>query len=262
MPRISAPLLALFQRYLGWYLPRHVHGVRLSPAGWASPSLAPDQPLVVYANHPSWWDPLIFLFLSNRFWPGRSHYGPIDATAAERYGFFRRLGFFAVERGSRAGARRFLETSSAILARPSTALWITPQGELVDPRERPVRLEPGLAALARRLERGTFLPLALELPFWDEKLPEVLVRFGEPVDLQGPEGPILRSRGEEGRELLTRRLEETQDALARDVRAREEAAFDTLLTGSAGPGGVYDLWRRFKARWRGERFDPAHGGNP
>lgn len=259
VPQIWTPLLAGFQRYLRGYLARHVHAVRRSRTGSAPPRVSPEEPLVVYANHPSWWDPLIFLFLSDRFWPERSHYGPIDAEAARRYKFFRRLGFFGVEQGTRAGARTFLETSSAILERPSTALWITPQGDFTDPRNRPVRLEPGLVALARRLERGTFVPLALELPFWQEKLPEVLVRFGEPVSLRGPEAEALRSRGDEGRELLARRLEDTQDALALEARARRETAFDTLLSGAAGPGGVYDLWRRAKAWIRRERFEPEHG---
>lgn len=254
IPRISTPLLALFRRYLRWYLPRHVHGVRLSRNGGAPPGLPPEEPLVVYANHPSWWDPLIFLYLSARFWPGRSHYGPIDAAAAERYGFFRRLGFFGVERGTRAGARTFLETSSAILDQPSSALWITPQGTFVDPRDRPVRLEPGLAALARRLGRGTFVPLALEMPFWEEKHPEVLVRFGEPFTVNARDASSnVRS------EDLARRLEDAQDALAVEARERRPGDFETLLSGSAGPGGVYDLWRRLKARWRGERFDPEHG---
>ena len=69
----------------------------------------------------------------------------------------------------------------AWLERPDAALGITPEGRFSDPRERPVRLEPGLAHLARRLDRGVFLPLALEYPFWQERTPEALACFGAPV---------------------------------------------------------------------------------
>jgi hypothetical protein len=54
-------------------------------------------------------------------------------------------------------------------------------------------------------------------------------------------------------------LEETQDALACDAMSHDPARFETVLTGSAGVGGVYDAWRRVRAAARGERFVAEHG---
>lgn len=259
VPKISPRLLAPFHRYNRWYLGRHFHALRLSRAGRPPAALlaGPTAPLVIYLNHPSWWDPLVALALSDRLFGAYRSYGPIEAQAVERYGFFRRLGFFGVDRGTAAGARRFLRTSLALLERPATALWITPEGQFRDPRERPVELESGLAHLARHLARrlghGLFLPLALEYPFWEESSPEVLARFGEPVsivDLDGGPAQITAA--------LAAHLEATQDALASEARARRPEAFESLLAGRAGVGGVYDLWRAFKARLRGERFDREH----
>ena len=34
--------------------------------------------------------------------------------------------------------------------------------------------------------------------------------------------------------------------------------FTTLIGGTAGVGGVYDRWRRLRARIRGEVFHPEH----
>ena len=42
--------------------------------------------------------------------------------------------------------------------------------------------------------------------------------------------------------------------------ARDPAAFEVMLAGRAGVGGVYDLWRAAKAAVRGERFNRQHGG--
>lgn len=254
LPEIRPWLLGLFRRYNRGYLRRHFHALRLSRAGRPPLAALAGKPLVVYLNHPSWWDPLVALFLAAELFGDRRSYGPIEAEAVERYGFFRRLGFFGVDRRSTAGARRFLETATAVLERPDTALWITPEGRFTDPRERPVRLETGLAHLARRLDRGVFLPLALELPFWDERTPEVLMRFGAPLPAAGLEGRV-----DEIDTALAAGLEAAQDGLARESRARQQEDFEVLLPGRAGVGGVYDLWRSLAARLRGEHFLREHG---
>jgi len=259
LPEVRPWLLRLFRRFNRGYLRRHFHALRLSRAGRppgssvGGASLA-GEPLVIYLNHPSWWDPLVALCLAGELFGDRRSYGPIEARAAERYGFFRHLGFFGVERGTIAGARRFVDTATALLERPDTALWITPEGRFTDPRQRPVRLEPGLAHLARRLDHGVFLPLAVELPFWEERTPEALVYFGAPLPAAG-----LRGRPGEITAVLAAGLEAAQDALAREARERREEAFEVLLSGRAGVGGVYDLWRSLAARLRGEHFQREHG---
>ena len=252
--RRSPILFAWFTWYARRYLSKHFHAVRVSRQGRPK---APDaDPIVILLNHPSWWDPMVGLALTALF-PLRQHYAPIDAAALKGYGFFQRLGFFGVEQGTARGAAAFLRTSLRVLSAPGRALWVTGQGHFVDPRDRPVSLRPGVAHLARRLERGTILPLALEYPFWEERHPEALAFFGEPVDLaRGPDGPETT---EEWNRLLEGSLEATQDRLALEARARSPDAFEVVVAGRVGIGGVYDLWRRLKARLRGKRFSGAHG---
>lgn len=265
LPTVSPRLFAAFARYARWYLRRHFHAVRLAASVPAVPAVPPDAALVVYLNHPSWWDPLLALTLAATHFPERTHHGPIDAAMLERYGFFRRLGFFGVEPGTVAGARRFLRLADALLARPGTALWITPQGEFTDPRRRPVRLRPGLGRAARRLvDRpggAVLLPLAVEYPFWEERFPEALVAYGEPVDadhlageLGGGASPADWDRA------LAARLETAQDCLAALAQGRDPGSFHTLVGGRAGVGGVYDLWRAARALVTGERFVREHRG--
>jgi 1-acyl-sn-glycerol-3-phosphate acyltransferase len=224
-------------------------------AAGSVPELAADVPLVVFLNHASWWDPLVGLEVARRFFPGRTHYAAIDAEELDRYRFFRKLGFFGVERGTARGARSFLRTSEAVLAVRGSLLWITPEGRFADPRERPLRLRPGIGLLARRLRHVVFLPLALEYPFWEERLPEALARFGEPV--AAGTHPELSSRG--WAELLAARLEGAMDALRDAALRRDPADFEFLLRGRTGVGVVYDLWRSLRARVRGERFRREHG---
>jgi 1-acyl-sn-glycerol-3-phosphate acyltransferase len=257
LPALSPRLVDLFSRYGERYLARHFHAVRLSRGstldrpGSDEPR---DRPLVVYLNHPSWWDPLVCLLLARRLFPRLRHFGPMDAAGLDKYRFFGKLGFFGIEPGTARGARRFLEVSQGLLARPDTALWVTAGGSFADPRERPVRLRPGLGGLIRRLDRITILPLALEYPFWEERSPEALARFGEELHVRGGE------RSAAGwTEILESRLAAVQDALAVEALARDARRFETLVGGRAGVGGVYDAWRRLRARLRGERFRPEHG---
>ncbi len=64
---------------------------------------------------------------------------------------------------------------------------------------------------------------------------------------------------EEWRADIEQSLADTQDALALEARRRDPAAFEVLVGGKAGVGGVYDRWRWLRALWRGEPFRPEHG---
>jgi 1-acyl-sn-glycerol-3-phosphate acyltransferase len=210
-------------------------------------------PSIVVLNHPSWWDPLVGLMVARRF-PGREHFAPIDARALGKYKFFEKLGFFGVEQNTAHGVRTFLRTSEAILSRPNGMLWITAQGRFTDVRDRPLDLRPGVAHLARRLDRAVILPLALEYTFWEEKLPEALVHFGDPISIAAGSARSV----EEWLTCIEQGLTATQDALALAARRRDPSEFEVLVSGKIGVSLVYDTWRAFWARLRGQTFRAAH----
>ena len=66
----------------------------------ASPTVPDELPLVIYANHPSWWDAALVPVLLTRLFPSRRSFAPIDAVALRRYGFMRRLGLFGIAQDS------------------------------------------------------------------------------------------------------------------------------------------------------------------
>ena len=213
-------------------------------------------PLVIYSNHASWWDPLVGLLLARDFLPRKSVFAPMDAVALERYGFFKRLGAFGVEQGTRRGAVQFLRTARAVLQRPENVLWLTPQSRFADVRERPVSFKAGIGHLPDQAARVCFLPVAIEYVFWEERLPEILVRFGEPYETRADE---MRLEPQVWTEFFAGKLAATQDVLAAEARQRNPEKFLCLLHGRAGVGALYDGWRALKAKWRGERFQPEHG---
>lgn len=250
----SPALLFLFSHYLRWYLARHFHGVRLSRGGL--PAAPAGRPLIIYSNHPSWWDPALFILMATRLMPERIAFGPMEAASLRKYAFFRRMGVFGIEPDTQAGAARFLRTSLDLLRAGPHAIWITAEGRFTDARRRPVDLRPGIAHLARLVPEATILPLALEYTFWNESRPEALARFGPPV-APGPE----RSAAEWG-PVLEQALTATMDALAEEAATRNPALFLPLVRGGAGVGGVYDLFRRARAWSAGRGFDPRHEESP
>lgn len=255
LPRISPRLLALFASYGERYVGRSFHAVRLSRADRPDPEALKGKPLVVYLNHPSWWDPMICMLLATRLFPERRHYAPIEDSALEKYRFFTRLGFFGVD-GTIHGTRRFLNVGRRILRQPDATLWVTAEGRFTDPRQRPVELRPGLGRLLRgSMTDAIILPLALEYPFWDERLPEALARFGRPI----PAPADSTMTAADWTLVLGGWLQVTQEGLAAEALSRDPARFDLLNKGRVGVGLTYDLWRRFRARLRGERFRAGHG---
>ncbi len=264
LPRVSPWLLRWFAGYTARYLRRHFSHVWL--AGEV-PNLD-GRPAIVFANHASWWDPLICLHLNRRFFAERPSFAPIDAAALQRYRMLGRMGFFPVEQDSPRGAVQFLRAGQAILARPDAMLWLTPQGEFQDARVRPVRFKPGLAKLIERLDHEVALvPLAIDYFHGVERLPEVAARFGEPISVAAE--VTRRTRSDlpprhlggyaDYAQHLESALAQTQDQLARDVMERSGRPMTSLLSGQPGIGGIYDLWRGLTSRLRGQRFVAGHG---
>jgi 1-acyl-sn-glycerol-3-phosphate acyltransferase len=243
-------VLWFFRGIVRRYFRRHFTAVRVTRDSHLA---AFDDPrLIVYANHSSWWDPMLLVLLASRLMRKRRHFAPMDASALERYPIFKRIGVFGVEMHTARGAAGFLRASNTII-RDGGVLWITPQGRFADARERPLNLKPGLAALAAKMPGGcTVVPLAVEYVFWNERLPETLLHFGEPLH-------ILEQTVDEAQQQVEAALLTAMGELQMYAIARDPSAFTVLHSGTVGTGGIYEVIQRTVARLRRQPFEPAHG---
>lgn len=246
-----------FHRFLTRYLRRHFHGVAIEQSAHEhySGGFPTDVSLLVYANHPSWWDPMIAQFLNRKLFPKRQFYAPIDADALEQYKVLEKLGFYGVKMESNSGAAAFLKTSAAIMNHPDTAIWITPEGRFTDVRDHEPELMPGLSHLCKRHSNVVAVPLALEYVFWDERLPVCLVSLGAPL---AAEEHADWSK-DEWTQQLRDGLRSTQTRLSRLAISRSSAPFENLLLGKRGGGWLYDSCRKMKACLTGQSFKASHG---
>ena len=248
VPAISGLTLRFFRRIVRSYFRRHFRAVLVQNAERMKKVKGP---VIIYANHGSWWDPMVCVFLAEALLPGHQHYAPMDAVPLARYPILRRLGIFPIEPATARGAVQFLRTSEAIL-KSGGAIWITPQGRFADVRERPLAFKQGLAALVARVPGATILPLAIEYTFWNERLPETLLHFAPPLEVHAA------ASSQEATAQLEAALEAAMHNLREASVARDPLAFDVLMEGSRGTGGFYALGRRFRALFGGKGFHEDH----
>jgi 1-acyl-sn-glycerol-3-phosphate acyltransferase len=253
--RYSPARAWFFALYFRRYFVRRMNALRVCGTHHARQAAAGAGPLILYTNHPSWWDAALYVVLPGLLFPGRRHYAPMDREMLEKYRFFARIGAYGVDLARPAGAAEFFRQSARILARGDSLLWISAQGRFSDPRERPVGLKAGVARLCEANPEATVVPVAFDYAFWTERGAEAFAAFGAPMrasDLIALDRDARLRRLED-------RLTETLDGLAVDVVSRDPARFEALLEGRAGVGGVYELWKRASARFAGGRWSPEHG---
>jgi len=101
----------------------------------------------------------------------------MEAAALRRYPLLEKAGLISLDPNDAQSLRRFIRIARDVLEQ-GNVLWITPQGEFADSRDRPIRLQAGFAHLVRHVPSARLVPLAIEYPFWNESQPELLLRFG------------------------------------------------------------------------------------
>lgn len=240
-----------FARNCAGLLRGHLDVVRLARGSRPDLAALRQRPLLIYLNRASWWDPLVCLHLAAHHLPQRRHFAPVERAVLEQFPLFGRLGFFPLDTSSAWGVRRLLTAAQQVFRQPDAVLWVAPAGAPADPRCRPARLPAGLSHLASRLQHGVLLPLAVEYPFWSDRRPEALLRFGEELAV---EDAGMRAR--DWADLLTTQLDAAQTALAAAAVERDPAAFEVL--GTARPAGrMREAWQRLRRVGRGSpRSEP------
>ncbi|MEM6294655.1 MAG: lysophospholipid acyltransferase family protein [Myxococcota bacterium] len=151
---------------------------------------AAEAPLLIIANHTSWWDSLVALWLSVEQLEDVAFYGMMDAANLEKLRFFRWIGVFGVDRTSRRDGARVVRYALELLRRRGTAIWMFPQGAERPPHE-PLKFEPGAAGIAKRAPAVRVIPVALSYVFEGEEKPNIYVSIGAAMP-HGAEGSASR----------------------------------------------------------------------
>ena len=124
------------------------------------------RPPIVVLNHPSWWDPLIGLVLTGALPDGRHIMPRSRRRGSPSIGSWSGSGSSA---SSQDGGRRDGSCDEPGHPGPSRAVLWSPPRAVRRPAAAPAALRPGRPPGHRLTDY--IVPLALEYPFWDERMP-------------------------------------------------------------------------------------------
>jgi 1-acyl-sn-glycerol-3-phosphate acyltransferase len=133
-------------------------------------------PLIIYANHSSWWDGLVAFEISKL--AKLDSYIMMEEKQLEKLFLFRRLGAFSVVRENAREAFESVEYAAKLLnENQERTLWIFPQGEILPNDLRPIKFYNGLGHIIKKTKNCSVCALAMRYEFRGEFKPEIFVRI-------------------------------------------------------------------------------------
>lgn len=136
-------------------------------------------PLVLYANHSSWFDPLVAYRVSRI--AKLVAYAMMEEKNLKKLMFFRKIGAFSVVREN---PRKAVESINYIVElikdKPNRAVWIYPQGEIKPNDIRPLVFYNGVSKIIEKSAPCLAVPVAMRFEFLEDFKPEAFVEIGKP----------------------------------------------------------------------------------
>lgn len=168
----------IFTVYNRNLLKRRFHSFQVSGLDFLK-NKAPKLPLIIYANHSSWWDGLVVLEILQKF--DFENYVMMEEKQLRKLFLFRKLGAFSVIRENPREAVKSIRYAAEILkGNFNRTLLIFPQAEILSNDIRPLLFYNGMTRIIENLGECQTIPVALRYEFSRNFKPEIFVRIGEP----------------------------------------------------------------------------------
>ncbi len=171
--------IRFFHAYTRWKLSRTFASVWLDQRYHPRPGTS----TLYLANHHLWWDALVPLVLS-RSWFKQRLRAVMERPQMERYPFFSKIGAFSIDRDNARSALASLDLAADWLNEPDTCLFLYPEGRLTDTTD-PIRIEAGFLRITENAPLADVVPVAFHTHFRNGPKPELYIRVGERLRLDG-----------------------------------------------------------------------------
>lgn len=149
-----------------------------------------DVPLLLAANHVSWWDPFTLREVQRVLRPSSPVFVVMLEDELARRPYFRRMGVHGIQPGSGASLRACIRQLRRHLeARPDGSVIFFPQGRIWPSFKRPLAFHPGIGLLARELAPLVVLPVALHVEPLNATRATVFASAAEPIRADGALDP-------------------------------------------------------------------------
>ncbi len=173
-------------------------------------------PLVIYANHSSWWDGLVAFQISREI--KLDSFLMMEEKQLRKLQFFRKLGAFSVVREKPPEAVKSINYAADILQKKlNRAVWIFPQGEILPNDIRPLCFYNGLTKIIEKVGICYAVPVAMRFEFSGEFKPEIFVKIGEP-EIFNEDGNFISKKMTA---IFEEKLSETLNALRTQILTKK-----------------------------------------
>ncbi|MGI8669356.1 MAG: lysophospholipid acyltransferase family protein [Aridibacter sp.] len=138
-------------------------------------------PLIIYANHSSWWDGLAAFQISYK--TKLDSFVMMEEKQLKRFFLFRKLGAFSIVRENPRLAMQSINYAVDLLKNSDRTLWIFPQGEILPNDLRPLHFYRGLSKIIKKLGKCATVSLTFRYEFFNEFKPEIFANIKSPQEI-------------------------------------------------------------------------------
>lgn len=235
----SADRLRAVRDRLGWrafdvafrpWMRRHLH-VRM--AGMPS-DLPGDVPLLLVANHVSWWDGFLLRAVQRALRPASTLYTVALERELVKHPVLRMIGAIGIDPSSPASILRAVRTIERKREAMSDAVFgYFPQGRITPSYRRPLGFRRGLDLFAHALAPVIAIPVAIHIEPMTAAAPTAFVSLGE---------PLRAAQAYRGHAFLEREVERNLDRLLAFLATHGE---DALAAWPVPESTITPVARRF-----------------
>jgi len=211
-------VFAVYNRNL---IKRRFHSLQVSGLDFLRDNDA-QIPLIVYANHSSWWDGLAAFEIFRQ--AKLDAFYLMEEKQLKNLFLFRRLGAFSVVRENPREAVKSINYAAELLKNTNGTLLIFPQGEIVSNDARPIKFYTGLSRIIEKIGEVYAVPMAMRYEFLGEFKPQIFVKIASP-ELVETDGNF---NAKEKTNIFAERLTMNLDKLKTDIINKNLAAYENL----------------------------------
>jgi len=145
---------------------------------WRIRELTRHGPVILAANHTTWWDGIFTLMLHH--WLGVDGRFLVALDSAESTGVISTFGGIGVDTSTLSGLTEAMQTAADHPDGPRRSVLLFPQGRFRAPLTRPLELHRGVKLL-QRWSDAPIVPVSITLAHLDTHLPAAIVTLGDPI---------------------------------------------------------------------------------
>jgi 1-acyl-sn-glycerol-3-phosphate acyltransferase len=156
-----------------------ISGISISTARSNIPR---EIPLLLVANHVSWWDGFLLIELQRILRPNAPFSTVMLESELRQSPFLRRIGAVGIDPDAPSTVLSAIrEVSARAQERRDTLVFFFPQGRIWPSWRRPLGFKRGIEVFAKALGEVAIVPVGLHIEPLNRVAPHVFIRAGEPT---------------------------------------------------------------------------------